>query len=322
MKKILITGSAGFIGYHTSLFFLKKNYHVIGLDNINSYYDVNLKKNRINILKKYKKFFFHKVDLKNRKELNEIFKNNNIQIVINLAAQAGVRNSIKKPKLYLQSNIIGFFNLIELVREYKIKKFIFASTSSVYGNQSVNKFEENLNTDNPIQFYAATKKSNEVIAYSYAHLFNIQTIGLRFFTVYGPYGRPDMALFKFTKNILEDKPIQVHNYGNHYRDFTYIDDIVKGIYLSATKKIKTKESYFRIYNLGRGQSVSLKKFISHIEKLLSKKAIKNLLPMQKGDTFKTYSDISLAKKHLNYNPKTDYKSGIKKFINWYLKFYK
>ncbi len=318
--KILLTGSAGFIGFHATLYFLKRKHEVIGIDNINSYYDIKLKQARLKILEKYKKFSFYKIDLKNNNKLLRIFKNNKFDAVIHLAAQAGVRNSISDPNTYLDSNLVGFFNLIELVRKFKTNKFIFASTSSVYGHQNVDKFKENLNTDKPIQFYAATKKSNEVIAYSYSHLFNIKTIGLRFFTVYGPFGRPDMALFKFTKNIIEDKPIEIFNHGNHFRDFTYINDIVKGIYL-ATKK-NQKITNFRIYNLGKGQSISLKKFISQIELILNKKAIKKYLPMQKGDTLKTYSNINLAKKDLGYYPTTEYKSGIKKFINWYKKFYK
>ena len=242
MNKILITGAAGFIGFHVSLKLLKSGKNVVGIDNLNNYYDPKLKISRLNILKKYKNFIFKKIDLVDRKNLNKIFQKNKIEKVVNLAAQAGVRYSLINPKSYIDTNIVGFFNVIDLSREYKVKHFIYASTSSVYGALQKMPFKETYTTDHPIQLYAATKKSNELIAHSYSHIYKLPTTGLRFFTVYGPWGRPDMALFKFTKNILSNKKIDVYNYGNHSRDFTYIEDIVQGILKSTNKIPKYKEN--------------------------------------------------------------------------------
>ncbi len=319
-KKILITGSAGFIGFHLSLKLLKNRFRVIGIDNYNSYYDVNLKKARNSILKKYKNYSFKKVDIRNYKSLEKIFKKNKIDIVINLAAQAGVRYSLVNPKSYIENNIVGFFNMIENTKNYKIKKFVYASTSSIYGMQKKFPFKENFNTDRPIQLYAATKKSNEVIAASYNHLFKINTIGLRFFTVYGPWGRPDMALSYFTKNIIKGKPIRIFNMGKHERDFTYIDDIVNGI-LKITLR-KKNNSKNEILNIGNGKKVSLLRYIDLIEKYLNKKAKKKYLPLQKGDVVKTHSNISLIKKNYNYKPVTSVEFGVKNFIKWYKSYYK
>ena len=320
-KKIfIVTGSAGFIGFHLSLKLLNNGYQVIGIDNLNSYYDVNLKKDRNKILKSYKSYKFKKIDIKNYKELESVFKKKNFECIINLAAQAGVRYSLINPKSYIDNNILGFFNVIDLAKKYKVKKIIYASTSSIYGIQKKFPIKENFDTNNPIQLYAATKKSNEVIAASYSKLYNINTIGLRFFTVYGPWGRPDMALFKFTKNILKGKPIDVFNKGKHTRDFTFVDDIVDGIMKIIKKRKKVLSS--SIYNIGNGKKVSLMDYIKLIEKNLNKKAKKNFLPLQKGDIIKTHSSTKLLKKDFGYIPKTSVSHGVKKFINWYLSYYK
>ena len=320
-KKIfIVTGSAGFIGFHLSLKLLNNGYQVIGIDNLNNYYDVNLKKDRNKILKSYKSYKFKKIDIKNYKELESVFKKKNFECIINLAAQAGVRYSLINPKSYIDNNILGFFNVIDLAKKYKVKKIIYASTSSIYGIQKKFPIKENFDTNNPIQLYAATKKSNEVIAASYSKLYNINTIGLRFFTVYGPWGRPDMALFKFTKNILKGKPIDVFNKGKHTRDFTFVDDIVDGIIKIIKKRKKVMGS--SIYNIGNGKKVSLMDYIKLIEKNLNKKAKKNFLPLQKGDIIKTHSSTKLLKKDFGYIPKTSVSHGVKKFINWYLSYYK
>ena len=319
--KILVTGCAGFVGYHLSNFLLKKNITVIGIDNINNYYDVNLKKSRLKILKKNKNFFFSKFDLINQKKLENLIKKFKIKHIVHLAAQAGVRYSIENPKTYFKNNLEVFFNILESSRKNKIKHLIFASTSSVYGENNNFPLKEKYNTDKPISFYAASKKSNEVLAYSYSYIYNLPCTALRFFTVYGPYGRPDMALFKFTKNILENKKIQLYNNGNHSRDFTYVDDIVSGIFLILKKNNNTKK-IFNTFNIGNGNSRKLKDYLKAIEKKLNKKAKINNLPLQLGDIKKTHSDISLLNKYSNYNPKTDIEEGIHKFIDWYLEYYK
>ena len=317
---ILITGSCGFIGFHLSKYLLKKKINVIGVDNLNNYYDINLKKERNRILKKFKNYTFNKVDIKNKKNLKKIFKKKKIDCLINLAAQAGVRYSLINPKAYIDSNIIGFFNLMECSREFKIKKVIYASTSSVYGLQKKFPIKEKTITDFPIQLYAATKKSNEVMAHAYSHLFDISTIGLRFFTVYGPWGRPDMALFKFTKNILLGKPIDVFNNGNHVRDFTYVDDIVESIFKIVIKKEKKK--LYKIYNIGNGKKIKLLKYINLIEKYLDRKSIKRYLPLQKGDVVKTHCNNNLLNKDYKFRPKTNVETGVRKFLQWYLSYYR
>jgi len=320
---ILVTGCAGFIGFSLSNKLLKnKSNKVIGLDNLNSYYDKNLKNSRLKILMRYKNFSFVKCNLENNINLKKKLNPFKIDVVINLAAQAGVRYSLEKPESYTSSNLIGFANVLEICRAKK-SDLIFASTSSVYGDTADFPITESFDTNKPIQYYAATKKANEVMAYSYSQLFNIKTIGLRFFTVYGPWGRPDMSLFKFTKNIILNKEIEVFNHGKHFRDFTYIDDIVSGIIKSIAliKKNKNKKVFFDIFNLGRGKSISLQKFIEFIEKILGKKAKKKYLPKQKGDIFKTHCDIKKSKKFLGYNPKINFEVGIKNFIFWYKKYY-
>ena len=319
--KILVTGCAGFIGFHLSYYLLNKNIYVIGIDNINDYYDINLKKNRLKLLKEYKNFSFNKFDLINKKKLDLIVKKNRIKIIIHLAAQAGVRYSIQNPETYFKNNTEVFFNILEASRLYKINHLLFASTSSVYGENFNIPSAENFNTDKPLSIYAATKKSNEVMAYSYSNIFNLPCTGLRFFTVYGPYGRPDMALFKFTKNILENKKIELFNNGNHARDFTYIDDVINGIFSIINKPKKHKIPY-NIFNIGNKNSKKLKEYIKCIEINLGLKAKIKKLPLQKGDIKKTHSDIAKLNLYAGYNPRISIEVGIKKFIDWYKEYYK
>jgi len=314
---ILVTGAAGFIGFHTCLS-LQTKHKVYGLDNLNNYYDVNLKKSRLKILKKNKDFEFLKTDIQN-KNLHNKFKRIKLDIIINLAAQAGVRHSLKDPFSYIDSNILGQINLLEFAKKINIKKFIYASSSSVYGGNEKMPFSVKHRVDKPISLYAASKKSTELLAECYSHLFKIKCIGLRFFTVYGPWGRPDMATFIFTKKILEKKKINIFNYGNMKRDFTYIDDIVKGIKGAVNLKGDYKH---RIYNLGNNKPENLKRFISIIEKKLKIKAKRNLLPIQPGDVAKTSANIDESKRELNFNPKTSIDEGIPKFIEWYKQYYK
>ncbi|PPR43160.1 MAG: UDP-N-acetylglucosamine 4-epimerase [Alphaproteobacteria bacterium MarineAlpha8_Bin1] len=315
---ILITGVGGFIGFHTATFFLKKKFKIIGIDNLNNYYDVKLKNARLNQLRKFENFTFLKKDIQDKKIFKDL-KKERINCIVNLAAQAGVRHSLKDPYTYINSNILGHLNLLELAREFDISKFIYASSSSVYGGNKVFPFSVNQRVDNPISLYAASKKSTELISECYSHLFNIQCIGLRFFTVYGPWGRPDMATFIFTKKIIEKSPIDIFNYGKMERDFTYIDDIVSGIY--GSYKIKKKFKH-KIYNLGNNNPEVLIDFINLIEKTLGIKAKKNLLPIQPGDVKKTFANIKESKKDLDFNPKTKISEGIPKFINWYKKYFK
>ena len=331
--KILITGSSGFIGFHLSKKLLEKGNIVHGYDSMNNYYDVRLKKARYQILKKNKNFSFTKNKLENRKTLGNVFKKFKPNIVIHLAAQAGVRYSIEKPRVYLDSNITGTYNIIEVSKKYNVKHLIMASSSSVYGANKKIPFKEIDKTETQLSIYAATKKSNESMAHSYSNIWKIPITMLRFFTVYGPWGRPDMALFKFTKGILANKKIDIYNNGKMYRDFTYIDDIVNGIYLLINKvpNIKQFNKYkddslssiapFRILNIGNTKKVYLLDFIKEIEKELGKKAIRNYMPLQKGDVKQTVSNTNLLKKITGYNPKTNYKVGIKKFLNWYLDYY-
>ena len=331
--KILITGSSGFIGFHLSKLLLEKGNSVYGIDSMNNYYDVNLKKARLNILKKFRKFNFSKANLENSKRIKNIFNKVKPKIVIHLAAQAGVRYSIHKPKVYLKSNIDGTFNVIEASHEIKVKHLIMASSSSVYGANKKIPFKEIDKTETQLSIYAATKKANESMAHAYSNIWKIPITMLRFFTVYGPWGRPDMALFKFTRGILKNKKVNIYNYGKMYRDFTYIDDIVSGIALLINKapNIKQKNKYkndslspiapFRILNIGNTKKVFLLDFIKQIEYELGKKAIKNYMPLQKGDVKQTLSNTSLLKKITGYNSKTNYKIGIKNFIGWYNKYY-
>jgi len=333
-KKIFITGSSGFIGFHLAKSLLKKGMKVHGYDEMNSYYNINLKKNRLKILREYTNFSFTKNSLENKKILAKSILNFKPQFIIHLAAQAGVRYSIQKPRVYLNSNIEGTFNIIELSKKVKVRHLIIASSSSVYGANKKIPFKEIDKADTQLSIYAATKKSTESIAHSYSNIWKIPITMLRFFTVYGPYGRPDMALFKFTKGIIENKKIDVYNSGKMYRDFTYIDDIVKGIESLINKAPNLRQigkfkndslspiAPFRILNIGNTKKVYLLDFIKSIEDELGKKAIKNYMPMQKGDVKTTLSDTSLLNKITGYNPKTNYKTGIKNFIHWFKYYYK
>ena len=327
MKNILVTGSVGFIGFHLCLKLLNKGFNVLGIDNHNSYYDLKLKHNRYKILNKFSNYQHKKVDLTKFSKLKNVVTSFKPQIIVNLAAQAGVRYSFTNPSAYIDSNLIGFHNILKLAKDLEVNKFIYASSSSVYGEQKKFPLNENFNTDSPSSLYAATKKSNELMAYSYSNIHNLNTTGLRFFTVYGPWGRPDMSLFKFTKLILEKKYIEVYNSGHHVRDFTYIDDITNGIsniILVSLNLIKISnsnlKSIFTLYNLGNGNPVRLIKFIRIIEKELAIKAKIKYLDKQLGDV-KTHANIDLAKKDFNYNPITTISDGIPKFIQWYKNYY-
>ena len=332
--KILITGAAGFIGFHLSKLLLDNDYEVIGIDNLNDYYDPNLKKDRLEILGKNNNFIFHKIDLKDKTEVDKTFETYKPDYVINLAAQAGVRYSLKNPYAYVDSNLIGFMNILEACRNYPVKHLIYASSSSVYGGNKVAPFSTSHNVDHPVSLYAATKKSNELMAHTYSHLYKIPTTGLRFFTVYGPWGRPDMAYFSFTKNIIEGKPIKVFNYGNMERDFTYIDDIVEGVYklLDVIPKpnpdwdetkddISTSFAPYKIYNIGNNQPVQLMKFINILEEKIGKKAEKIYMDMQPGDVLRTYADVSDLEKDIGFKPSTSIEEGLEKFVAWYKDYY-
>lgn len=334
MKQILVTGACGFIGYHLCKQLLAKGHTVIGLDNINGYYDINLKMARLNqlgiaevfehkvsISKKHgDKFQFIKLNLEDKIHLPLLFKAYQFDVVCNLAAQAGVRYSIEDPMVYVESNIVGFINLLECMRHANVQKLVYASSSSIYGNSKNIPFNVTDKVDEPISLYAASKKTNELMAYTYSHLFNIQSIGLRFFTVYGPWGRPDMAMFLFTDAILNNKPIQVFNNGELYRDFTYVDDIVEGVVLTILDETKDKTPY-KIYNIGNSEPVKLLDFIKEIEKCTGLEAEKEFLPMQPGDVEKTWADVSLLKEDFGYNPKIKVPEGIAKFVKWYKEYY-
>ena len=315
MQKILITGTAGFIGYHLSRSLLEDGIIVFGVDNLNNYYDTDLKEQRLKRLKSFRNFTFKKIDLIDEKKLNNAFLNFNPSIVIHLAAQAGVRYSIENPRAYLDSNLIGFHNIVEQCRRCKIEKLIYASSSSIYGLNEKIPFSVNDKTDYPVSLYGATKKSNELVAHAYSHLYGLKTIGLRFFTVYGPWGRPDMAYFSFTKKIIEGRKIEVFNHGNMQRDFTYIDDIVDGIRNSIEKDFN-----FEIFNLGNSKSENLMTMIRIIEKELNIKANIVFKNMQPGDVFKTYADIKKSSKMLEFKPKVSLQIGLKRTIDWYKSF--
>ncbi len=339
--KIFVTGAAGFIGFHICKRFIKEGIEVVGIDNFNKYYDVNLKKSRIKELNNLSRQFFncfkfYKGDLLKVKDLEKIFndankKKSKITEVIHLAAQAGVRYSTENPSSYIQSNLVGFFNIIEQCKKNKINHFYYASSSSVYGGNDKLPFKESDNVDKPISLYAATKKSNELIAHTYSHLFSLPTTGLRFFTVYGPWGRPDMALFKFTDSIIKNKPIRVFNYGNMLRDFTYIDDVIASIFYLIKKQntdksnelIETDDSEnYKIFNVGNSNPIKLYDYIKAIELNLNKKAEIILEEMQPGDVASTYANTELLEKYINFKPSTSIDIGIKEFINWYLDYFK
>ncbi len=311
-SRILISGVAGFIGFHIAKSLLKDGYIVYGVDNLNNYYNPDLKKERLNIISEYDNFKFKKVDITNYKNLNEVFIDFKPSKVLHLAAQAGVRYSLENPFAYLNSNLVGFMNIIELSKEYKVGGFIYASSSSIYGSNKKIPFSENDITDNPVSLYAATKKSNELIAHTYSHIHNLNTTGLRFFTVYGPWGRPDMAYFSFASKISSGSKINVYNNGNMKRDFTYIDDIVDGIKFAIDKNYQCE-----IFNLGNNKSENLMDLIKYIEKYLGINAKVKFSPMQLGDVKQTYANINKSKKMLKYKPKISLKVGLEKFIKWY-----
>ncbi len=319
--KILLTGCAGFIGYHLTSKLISENHKVIGVDSLNKYYDINLKKYRLGNLKKNKSFIFIKDALKDRNKIIKLIKKYKIEKVVHLAAQPGVRYSLINPKSYIDNNMLCFFNIMEACKFSKIKHFIYASSSSVYGLNKSQKFNENEKTEEPAQLYAATKKSNEVMAEAYSNLFKLKFTGLRFFSVYGPAGRPDMAIYLFTKKIFENQKIKVFNYGNHARDFTYIDDVVNAVYKIITRNLKKKKLH-QIYNIASGKSEKLSKLINIIEKKLGKKAKKVFLPIQKGDIIKTSADIKKLKKDYKYKSKVNIEVGLTKFIDWFLKYIK
>ena len=314
---ILVTGCAGFIGMHISKKLCEIGFNVAGIDNLNDYYDVDLKKKRLEVLKKSSLFTFSQIDIRNLESLNDVFKKYSPNKVINLAAQAGVRYSLTNPHTYIETNIVGFMNLIECCRNFRVEGLVYASSSSVYGGNKKIPFSESDNVDNPISIYAASKKANELMANTYYKLYGLKSTGLRFFTVYGPWGRPDMALYIFTKKILNNEPIQIFNFGKMERDFTYIDDIIHGIY--SALKINHD---LKIFNLGNSKSENLLDVVSLIENELNKKAIIDLAPMQLGDVRTTFADITDAKNELGFEPKTDVSYGIKKFVTWFKEYHK
>lgn len=333
--KILVTGAAGFIGFYTSKQLLARGDTVVGLDNFNDYYDVNLKNGRATILDGYDNFSMVRIDLADRAAMEKLFAEEKFDKVINLAAQAGVRYSIENPHSYIDSNIVGFVNVLEGCRHNDVKHLVYASSSSVYGANTAMPFSIHQNVDHPLALYGATKKANELMAHTYSNLYKLPTTGLRFFTVYGPYGRPDMALFMFTKNIIEGKTIDVFNYGKHRRDFTYVEDIVEGVVRTMDHTAEPNEDWdagdpdpgtsmapYRIYNIGNQQPVELMRYIEVLEECLGKKAEKNMLPLQPGDVPDTYADTSDLVKDVDYQPSTTIETGIKNFVEWYLDFYK
>lgn len=335
METVLVTGSAGFIGFHLSKKIISLGYKVVGIDNLNNYYDVKLKEDRNSILLNLDNYKFVKGNIEDKTLIDKVFEENKIDYVVNLAAQAGVRYSLENPYAYVESNIMGFLNILEACRINNIKHLVYASSSSVYGANKKMPFSEHDNVNHPVSIYAATKKSNELMAHTYSHLYNLPTTGLRFFTVYGPWGRPDMAPMLFTSAIVEDKPIKVFNYGKMKRDFTYIDDIVDGI-IGTMKNIPQKNeewdrvhmdlatSYapYRVYNIGNNEPVELITFIETIEKNLGKEAKKEMMPMQPGDVESTYANIDDLVNDIKFKPKTSINEGISKFIKWYKDYYK
>ena len=333
--KVLVTGSAGFIGSALSIRLLERGDEIVGIDNHNNYYDPKIKEARLERLIKYKNYKHYKTDLNDNKKLSEIFKIHKFQKVVNLAAQAGVRYSIENPLAYINSNIVGFAHILENCRNNKVEHLVYASTSSVYGANTKMPFSEHDSVNHPLSVYAASKKSNELMAHSYSYLYQLPTTGLRFFTVYGPWGRPDMALFKFTKAIIEEKPIDVFNNGKHTRDFTYIDDIVEGVIKTldnpATSNVNwnskqpdpaTSRAPWRIYNIGNNNPVQLMDYIKALEKTLGKKAKINFLPLQPGDVPDTYANVDNLKKKFNYKPSTSVISGVSNFVKWYKDYFR
>jgi UDP-glucuronate 4-epimerase len=334
MTKVLVTGSAGFIGFHLCSRLLKDGFEVVGVDSLNEYYDVALKKSRTALLN-HANFRFYKIDIADRKSTEELFSTDLFDCVINLAAQAGVRYSIDHPHTYIESNVTGFLNILEACRHHQVKHMVYASSSSVYGANQQQPFSNHHGVDHPLALYAATKRANELMAHSYSVLYKVPTTGLRFFSAYGPYGRPDMALFIFTKAILNDEPINVYNNGLMKRDFTYIDDLVECVVRLIPKVAKPNSNWdsfrpdpatsfapYRIYNVGNSSTVELLRYIEIIEQKLGKKAIKNFMPMQEGDVPEALADVTDLVKEINYKPSTPIEVGVGKFVDWYLEYYK
>lgn len=334
MEKILVTGAGGFVGFHLVKTLSKMDVTIYGLDNLNDYYDVSLKNDRVNILKQFSNFEFLQTDLADKAAIDLFFENYKPDVVVNLAAQAGVRYSITNPYAYMDSNITGFLNVLEACRNNPVKHLIYASSSSVYGGNKVAPFSTNHNVDHPVSLYAATKKSNELMAHTYSHLYGIPTTGLRFFTVYGPWGRPDMAYFSFTKDILEGNAIKVFNHGKMERDFTYIDDIVEGIvrligkppvanpnWDESVDDLSSSFAPYKIYNIGNNNPVPLMRFINALESAVGKEANKVYMDMQPGDVLRTYADVSDLERDIDFKPKTSIEDGLMKFVEWYKSYY-
>lgn len=332
--KFLVTGTAGFIGSHVAHILLDRGDEVVGIDNVNDYYDVNLKEARLARLKVKPGFTEARIDLEDRVAVEEVFKTHKPQRVIHLAAQAGVRYSLENPHAYISANVVGTMNILEGCRYHEVEHLAYASTSSVYGNHTNMPFSPHVHVDHPMTLYAATKKSNELMAHTYSHLFNIPTTGLRFFTVYGPWGRPDMALFLFTRKILAGEPIDVFNYGKHKRDFTFVEDIAEGVvrvidrpatpnpeWDSANPDSCTSSAPYRVYNIGNNNPVDLSKYISVLEDCLGKKAIQNLLPLQPGDVPDTFADVNDLVRDVGYKPDTSVEEGVSRFVEWYREYY-
>ncbi len=332
--KILVTGAAGFVGFHTARQLLERGDTVVGLDNFNDYYDVNLKNARAAIIDEYPNFKMARLDLNDRDGVEQLFKDERFEKVVHLAAQAGVRYSIENPHAYIDSNVVGTLHILEGCRHHKVAHLVYASSSSVYGANTAMPFSIHQNVDHPLALYGATKKANELMAHCYANLYSLPTTGLRFFTVYGPYGRPDMALFLFTRNIIEGKPIDVFNYGNHRRDFTYIDDIVEGVIRTMDHTAEANPDWdaskpdpgssnvpYRLYNIGNQQPIELMRYIEVIEECVGKKAEKNMLPLQPGDAPDTYADTEDLVRDVGYKPDTPIETGVRKFVDWYLEYY-
>jgi len=332
--KLLVTGAAGFIAFHTALRLLERGDEVVGLDNLNDYYDVTLKLRRLEILRKFPGFTFVKLDLADRAGMSELFARERFARVIHLGAQAGVRYSIENPLAYVDSNVVGMANVLEGCRHNGIGHLVYASTSSVYGANTLMPFSVHQNVDHPLSFYAATKKANELMAHTYAHLYRLPVTGLRFFTVYGPWGRPDMALFLFARNILAGKPIDVFNYGHHRRDFTYVDDIAEGVVRACDRPATANSAWdgarpdpgtslapYRLYNIGNNRPVELLRYIELLETYLGRKAEQNLLPLQAGDVPDTWADIEDLQRDVGYTPATPVEEGVRRFVAWYLDYH-
>ncbi len=332
--KLLVTGAAGFIGYHTARHLLERGDEVVGLDNLNDYYEVSLKEARLKQLAPYQRFRFVKLDIVEREALEKLFRDEPFERVVHLAAQAGVRYSLTNPHAYVESNVLGFMNILEACRISKVQHLVYASSSSVYGANTKMPFSVQQHADHPLSIYAATKRANELMAHTYSSLHALPTTGLRFFTVYGPYGRPDMALFSFTRNILEGKAIDVYNYGHHRRDFTYIDDIVAGVVHSMDHVAQPDPNWnsdapdpgtsrvpYRLYNIGNNRPVELTRYIEVVEQALQRKAVRNLLPMQPGDVPDTFADVDALVRDVGYRPDTPVEVGVKRFVEWYVEYY-